>query len=738
MYYPPSSQTLREVQLILPPMMRNTAAVPSAQGSVIDLPPPPPPPPSPLVQRAGPVTGGSTQVGGELPLGSPPGQMGHEQLLLFNSLIQSMVKGPMLSGLPAFLQAHVPAGQISSPPSPLLEKEKGKKVPEKKKHSSSSSHKKGKSDPKVSSRGKSHSHSKSKSSHSEKKDLEEGEPSSKRHKTHHRPLVGSSVTIEGQSVEPVLPLSPGLAGDRGTIEKRPSRSGRSLPFSSVLAPPSLEGSMEGRGEVSGTNRGLVQGPLGMLPQPTGGIPSLASGLFRDNHDGHHDRPLLGVDRGRLQSSGLGLLAHHPQSAHFVGGARSAGGPQSAHSVGGARSTGGGLAAVGLTRTNTAVAPPFPREHSPHGSRSGARSIQRGAGSPHPSSVRSRESSLDRTHDRDEEEEATGQQVASIDDRSSDAGRKDSVFRWALSSVAQRMGYALPEPGVAVGSGAFAVAPPQSFISLPVSASIVKTMDGINHNLAKKVETGRSDGFFPSLAVTSDAQRTYASHPTGPFDLTCAAPTEDPLLALLRRQDKTVWSAYVKKARLMQWQNAAHHMTGRLSMMDSMTLFIQDLVNESSMIANERDQLLGAVSVMQSALRGTGTMSTHLSAHLDLTVRDAELRQLDLTPFQLSQFRSSPLFRERLFGITRADVEEITSSRMVSDIHSLASKGGPKTSSSTAPKQGKKRPSKGAAQPSRVVQPFPGQAAVPHVGQQPAGQKRGGGRKGQKRGQARKR
>jgi len=388
--------------------------------------------------------------------------------------------------------------------------------------------------------------------------------------------------------------------------------------------------------------------------------------------------------------------------------------------------------VGMTRANAAVAPSFPRGQTLLFPRSGARSIAEGSGSPHPDSDQSQDFSLDRTLDREQREEAAGQGVLSIDDRSADPGKEDSVFRWALSSVAHRMGCTLPAPSVAVGSGAFAVAPPQSFISLPVSASIVKSMDGINHTLAKKVDTGRSDGFFPPLVVTSDAQRVYASQPTGPLDLVCQAPTEDPLLALLRRQDKTVWSAYVKKQRLAQWQTAVHQMTGRLSMMDSVSLFMQDLINESSMVADERDQLQGALSVMQSALRGTGTLSTSLSAHLDLTVRDAELRQLDLTPFQMSQFRSSPLFRERLFGITKADVEEITSSRMVSDIHSLASKGGPRASSSSAPKQGKKTQSKGATQPSRLAPPFPGQAAVPRQGQQPSGQKRGGERRVRRR------
>ena len=104
---------------------------------------------------------------------------------------------------------------------------------------------------------------------------------------------------------------------------------------------------------------------------------------------------------------------------------------------------------------------------------------------------------------------------------------------------------------------------------------------------------------------------------------------------------------------------------------------------------------------------------------------------------MSQFRSSPLFRERLFGITKADVEEITSSRMVSDIHSLASKGGPRASSSSAPKQGKKTQSKGATQPSRLAPPFPGQAAVPRQGQQPSGQKRGGGKEGSEEGSSSK-
>jgi hypothetical protein len=145
-----------------------------------------------------------------------------------------------------------------------------------------------------------------------------------------------------------------------------------------------------------------------------------------------------------------------------------------------------------------------------------------------------------------------------------------------------------------------------------------------------------------------------------------------------------------------------------------------------MLASEREQLIGAMSVIQSTLGSSARLGTNLTAQLDLTARDAELRMLDLTQFQQAMFRSSPLFSGELFGgITRTTVDDIISSRMMSDIHTIAEKGGPKGQSSAQKGKKARQPPKAATQSSRVVQPFRGQAAVPQSGQQPGANKKGG-------------
>jgi len=301
---------------------------------------------------------------------------------------------------------------------------------------------------------------------------------------------------------------------------------------------------------------------------------------------------------------------------------------------------------------------------------------------------------------------------------------DSVFRWALGSIASRMGETLPKAQPVVGKGSFAQTLQAPFLTLPVSSSILKKMDEVNNNLARKVEPTKSDQWFPQLTVSSDQQKVFGTRPTRAEGLLTGSPSEDILLGALRKQTAPVWSAYVRKARLQQWQSAAHQLLGQLSLMENLTKFVGDLLDESTMIATERDQVRGALSVLQSTLVSSARLDTSLCAHLDLTVRDAELRLLEVNPFQQATLRSSPLFLSELFGgITRASVEDITASRMMSDIHTLAEKGAPKGQPSSS--KGKKSTPKAAAQPARLVQPFRGQAAVPQGNQQPGINKKAG-------------
>lgn len=384
-----------------------------------------------------------------------------------------------------------------------------------------------------------------------------------------------------------------------------------------------------------------------------------------------------------------------------------------------RSKSHGGSKLGMTRPTASATATLAGNHA----RSG---VDRGENSQHvafPMTLGS--SSTDRRRDQTEEEAMSSASRDVGDSLTSEAGAVDSVFRWALESISRRMGREVPKAQPVVGKGAFATTPQAPFISLPVASSMITKMEEINHVLATKVEPAKTDCWYPSLTITPEQHKVFATIPTGQSNLVSHTPSED------RKQTTPVWSAYVRKARLLQWQTASHQLMGQFSLLENLTKFMEDLINESSMLASERDQLKSAVSVVQKTLVSAGKVSTTLAANLDLTVRDAELKLLDLTPFQLATFRASPLISGELFGgITRTTVEEITSTRMLTDIHALAEKGGSKGASSAAKSKPKTNP-KSAAQPSRLSQPFRGQAVAPQ-GQQPSASKRGGkGGKGKK-------
>jgi len=263
----------------------------------------------------------------------------------------------------------------------------------------------------------------------------------------------------------------------------------------------------------------------------------------------------------------------------------------------------------------------------------------------------------------------------------------------------------------------------------VGQVMASKMSSLNHTLASRDPS--KEGWYPAMPLPLEQLRVFSTKPTGEDNLVTDTPSEDRLLGALRKATAPVWSAYVKKARLLQWQTATHQLMGQLSLLENLTKYMGDLLDESSMLASERDRLKGALLVSQKTLSSAERLSTTLGAQLDLTVRDAELRLLEVTPFQAAMFRASPLFSGQLFGgITRATVEDVTSTRMLSDIHTLAEKGGSKGAASASKPKSKATP-KSTAQPSRLVTPFQGQAAAPQ-GQQPRTNKKGGkGGKGKK-------
>ena len=131
-----------------------------------------------------------------------------------------------------------------------------------------------------------------------------------------------------------------------------------------------------------------------------------------------------------------------------------------------------------------------------------------------------------------------------DNPTTDSGTGDSVFCWALGSIALRMGERLPIAQSSVEKGSFAQNPQAPYLTLPVSSSILRNMEELNLTSGKKVQPAKQDGWFPQLAVSSDQQKIFGSRPTGPKDLLIAMPSEDVLLGALHKQTTPVWSGYV--------------------------------------------------------------------------------------------------------------------------------------------------------------------------------------------------
>jgi len=643
----------------------------------------PPPPPPPLTPRVV-VQVQEDRVMRECGSGNPPPpleggstQISQEHSVFLDHLFRMFKGGPQLPGLSALLQTGVPIGVPASSlpliPAPAPEQVlmgKGiRKVAKKKQVVPSSS------------------------SVSGALQLEESELVNARQKSSsNEPLIKKRKTS---------PLSDGpgdsdlsCQGDSDGIQDNHDR--------------------DSTGNANSRSSPRSVAPLGMV-------------ITEANFADHLDRAMLGSSR--LSSNTLGPLTDRHDRPQ-CGGDQVQGQSSSASST-----DRGGLGAdrvsdrasshdgssQGQTRPKgaTTIKPGF------QGSRSGDRSLPGKTAISFPYALRQGMSAFpDRDLDQGNDIEMEPDSRVSREDLAAESGSGESVFRWALESIALRMGEELPKVQPAVGKGSFATTTQTPFLSLPVSSNTLKKMEEVNRLLSEKVEPGKADGWVPPISIPSASSRVYATRPTGANDLVTGSPSDDRLLGALRKQTTPVWSAYVKKARLLLWQNAAHQLMGQVSLMDNLTKFVDDLLLESTMLASEREQVAGAVSVIKSTLGSAARLSTNLAAQLDLTARDAELRMLDLTEFQQAMFRASPLFSGELFGgITRATVEDITSSRMMSDIHTIAGKGGSKGQAS-APK-GKKANQKTATQPSRVVQPFRGQAAVPQSGQQPGTNKKGG-------------
>ena len=156
------------------------------------------------------------------------------------------------------------------------------------------------------------------------------------------------------------------------------------------------------------------------------------------------------------------------------------------------------------------------------------------------------------------------------------------------------------------------------------------------------------------SISSHCTETCLSQITE--SLQTAALAEDPNLRLLSRRQGVVWSAYVKKNRLLTWQTMAHQSMGQLSLADHLTTLVQEYVDEADLEDGDRSKLSVSLDILSSVLKGAERNAAYLGSHLDLTAREAELRTIDLTSVDEAEMRARPLFTGYTFGdVSRADV-----------------------------------------------------------------------------------
>ena len=262
---------------------------------------------------------------------------------------------------------------------------------------------------------------------------------------------------------------------------------------------------------------------------------------------------------------------------------------------------------------------------------------------------------------DDRSSRSGRTEQGADDRDSDFAEEepdqagDSDFRWALEAIATRMGLPIDRPEASRGKGRFAIAPERKPITLPVAPTMRATMERINRGVTAKKDVARSEASFPSWRASPAALETYRSM----FDrgLQTALPGEDSHLRLLARKQGVVWSAYLKKARLLSWQNMVHQSMGQLSLADHLITLVRELVDESDASDGTRDGLQTALDILSTVVGGAERVTTTLGSHLDLTARESELRTLDLTSVDEAELRARPLFSGHTFAeVSRADVE----------------------------------------------------------------------------------
>lgn len=283
----------------------------------------------------------------------------------------------------------------------------------------------------------------------------------------------------------------------------------------------------------------------------------------------------------------------------------------------------------------------------------------------------------------------------------EVGQAKSNFRWAVEECATLMGLPPPVHQPTVGTGRFATVPTQALISLPMADAMLKQCAAINNCVTAKKDVGRSEPAFPSIALKARSLKTYSSSVTNGF--TTATPDEDDAIGLLSKK-KAVWSAQLKKSRLHSWQTMAHHVMGQLSSGDHFTKLVQEIIDDAALPEQLDERANAALSVLHATLQGAERVITTLTAHLDLTAREADLRLLDLSETDMTELRARPLFEGHTFGgIQRSTALEMRSNRKDEALmsHLTKTKAPPKAK----PKSGQKTTTNTSGDPTRQSQPF---------------------------------
>jgi len=261
----------------------------------------------------------------------------------------------------------------------------------------------------------------------------------------------------------------------------------------------------------------------------------------------------------------------------------------------------------------------------------------------------------------------------------------STLRWALEAIASRMGLPIATPAPSRGFGRFATAQQRVNIQLPVAPPLASTFERINKGVTSKKDVSRQEAQFPSWRASTVSVNTYRSSIDGKFQT--AVPEDEPHLGLLSRKPNVVWAAYIKKARLLAWQSMVHQMMGQLSLTDHLVTLAQEFVDTADIAGEDRQRLNSTLDVVSKVIGVSERTSAILGAHLDLTVREAELRMHDLTLVDEAEMRARPLFEGHMFGLlSKSDVQAMGQSRrdeiLVKAVASKATSG-PKQSKAKA-------------------------------------------------------